>query len=84
MSDWLALPDTYTSTGHAREFAIEGFQFRQRKMCCIAAERQGGGDDAAIPRFAMGIGANHGSARRALEETITSYDPAGRVVFKRA
>jgi len=87
MSDWLVLSQTVTSKGNPREFGMEtldGFLEKSR-VYVIAAERRGsGGDDSRIPRRVIGIGADRHSARRSLEETITSYDPAGRVVFTQA
>jgi hypothetical protein len=83
MSDWLVLSQTCTSSGSAREFAV-GLMDGPERCHAIAAERQGGGgDDSRVPRRAIGIGADRLSARRSLEETITTYDPAGRVVFSR-
>lgn len=81
MSDWLVLSQTCTSSGWAREFVI-GLMDGPERCHAMAAERVGGGgDDSRVPRRAIGIGADRVSARRSLEETITAYDPAGRVVF---
>lgn len=83
MSDWLVFSQTVTATGHAHDFAVEGFQFTHKKMCFIAAERQGGGNDTTTPRRAIGIGTDHVRARRSLDETISAYDPSYRVIFSR-
>lgn len=90
MSDWLILSQTVTSKGHPREFGIKMGALALlsggtvSRVHIIAAERKGGGgDDSRIPRRCIGIGADRLSARRSLEETITTYDPSGRVVFAR-
>lgn len=84
MSDWLVLSQTVTSTGWAREFAVNMGEEYPKRWHCIAAERQGGGgDDSRVPRRVIGIGTDRLHARRSLEETITTYDPSGRVVFAR-
>jgi len=83
MSDWLVLSQTVTSKGNPREFGFLEHLGEKVRVHMIAAERKGGGgDDSRIPRRAVGMGADRLSARRSLEETVTVYDPSGRVVFK--
>lgn len=83
MSDWLVLSQTITSSGEAREFGVTTDDGPER-LFVIGAERQGGGgDDSRVPRRALGIGTDRASARADLDDTITTYDPSGRVVFAR-
>ena len=84
MADWLVLSQTVTAKGEAREFETQDVNGELVRAYMIAAERQGsGGDDSIIPRRAVGMGPTRRDARRSLEDTITRYQPSGRVVFSR-
>ena len=83
---WLVLTQTVTSKGNPREFAVhlDRGDLDPKRWHMIAAERVGGGgDDANMPRRAVGMGLDRASARRSLEETISAYDPSGTIVFAR-
>ena len=82
MADWLVLSQTVTAGGFAHDFGVD-MGGTLEKLHIIAAERQGGGDDTVIPRRAAGLGADAQEARADLDETVSRYDPSGRVVFSR-